>query len=507
MSTDTLTLEVLAALDRTAKDDVIIEPVRASGSYLAKEIKRLAEELHAAGVGAGEPVALLGLPGIDTLVSFLSLRLCGAVVVLPDPHAGVDVTLARLASAGVQLTWASTTAILAAGPLRRLAIRRGLHLPSPADLTSLNGGGHVAATGLPVPGLSRPLSRIHLARDRVLPTRPGDAVVVPTSGTTGSPRSVVHTGASLTAAATGVGTLVGVTEGEIAVCGTFFAIIPAILAGARVAFPARSTRARLTQVSRGGVVYLTPPELRKLISARVDFGGARVYSGSAPVTHTLLEDLRRCGASQAWSVYAMTEIIPVASVEADEKSAWVRSHEGDLLGTLAPGIDARTNASGVLELRGSSMADRYLGGERLEWIDSGDIGYVDSRAGVVLSGRAKDMIIRGAHNIYPGLYEPRLHVEGVGLALLVGVSDEHADEQLVAFVETTEGAEVTRVLESLRHAFSSMGAYAPDAVLLGQVPLMGRSSKPDRVEASRIAARVLGGEHVPGVVVVQDGHR
>ena len=65
-------------------------------------------------------------------------------------------------------------------------------------------------------------------------------------------------------------------------------------------------------------------------------------------------------------------------------------------------------------------ADRYLGSPPLSHVDTGDAAFVDSER-IVLAGRVKDMILRGAENVYPGLYEPALHVPGVDLAVLVGV--------------------------------------------------------------------------------------
>ena len=54
------------------------------------------------------------------------------------------------------------------------------------------------------------------------------------------------------------------------------------------------------------------------------------------------------------------------------------------------------------------------------------------------------MILRAAENIYPGLYEPSLHVPGVELAVIVGVPATDGDERVVAVVQPAHGADPAR---------------------------------------------------------------
>ena len=100
---------------------------------------------------------------------------------------------------------------------------------------------------------------------------------------------------------------------------------------------------------------------------------------------------------------------------------------------------------------------------------TGDIGASRGRR-VVLAGRAKDMILRGAENIYPGLYEPALHIPGVDLAVIVGVPAGDGDERVVAVVQPCAGADRDAVRAALRSPLDRMGAARPDAVLLAEVP-------------------------------------
>ncbi|MEV6495288.1 long-chain fatty acid--CoA ligase, partial [Actinoplanes sp. NPDC051633] len=218
--------------------------------------------------------------------------------------------------------------------------------------------------------------------------------------------------------------------------------------------------------------------------------------GSAPVSASLLSAVRAAGASEAWGVYALTEVFPAAAVESREKSAFTQ--EGDLVGTLLPGVTARvapadhtgSSATGELLLRGTNAADRYLGEDPIEWVATGDIGRLDGGR-VVLGGRSKDMILRGAENIYPGLYEPALHIPGVWLAVLVGVPAGDGDERVVALVQPAPGADHARLRAALRPRLDRMGVARPDEVLFADVPLAGRSRKPDRAAAARLASAAV----------------
>jgi acyl-CoA synthetase (AMP-forming)/AMP-acid ligase II len=230
---------------------------------------------------------------------------------------------------------------------------------------------------------------------------------------------------------------------------------------------------------------MTPPQLRAALSAGVPFTG-RVYSGSAPVSAALLAAVRKAGAREAWGVYALTEVFPAAAVESSAKSAF--AGEGDLGGELLPGVSARVDADGQLLLAGPNAADRYLGEDPLTWVPTGDVGRVGGRT-VVLGGRCKDMILRGAENIYPGLYEPALHVPGVELAVIVGVPAGDGDERVVAVVQPSAGASPASVHAALREPLKRMGSARPDEVILAEVPLAGRSRKPDRAAAARLAVR------------------
>jgi fatty-acyl-CoA synthase len=78
------------------------------------------------------------------------------------------------------------------------------------------------------------------------------------------------------------------------------------------------------------------------------------------------------------------------------------------------------------------------------YMHSGDLGAFDEDGYYTVTGRIKDMIIRGGENIYPLEIENfLLKVSGVLDAQVVGAPDERLGEIVVAFVKVREGFELT----------------------------------------------------------------
>ncbi|MFI5764907.1 AMP-binding protein [Streptomyces sp. NPDC051563] len=478
----------------------------ATRGELAALSDAFAAALHARGLRAGDTVGVAVRPGPRALAVLLALWRLGLRGAVLDPGAGPDVLRARLASARPALVLADAAAQAVAGWARPLARRAvGLELPELAAL-----GAPVATVGRRLPGCAPGLDR-HAGRLGVPPRFTGDgdadAVIVFTSGTTARPRAVVHTRASLDAGMETVSALFSPAPGKAwasgpaagpVLGGTFFVLVPALVRGAPVALPARSPRVLARQLARLAPrdTYLTPPQLRDALRAGARFRG-RVWTGSAPASAELLRRVRESGADEAWGVYALTELFPAAAVESREKAAY--EGPGDLVGAPLPGVRAASDPDGQLLLTGPGARHRYLGEDPDPWVRTGDRARLDGAGRIVLEGRAKDMVLRRAENIYPGLYEPSLHVPGVELALLVGIpagadgrpGDGSGDERLVAVVQPCHGAAEPALRSALAGPLRRMGKAAPDALLFARVPLSGRSRKPDRAATAALAAHRL----------------
>ncbi|MCJ1680544.1 acyl--CoA ligase [Streptomyces sp. APSN-46.1] len=468
--------------------------VRATRGELAELSDAFAAALHARGLRAGDTVGVAVRPGPRALAVLLALWRLGLRGAVLDPGAGPEVLRARLALARPSLVLADAAAQAVAGWARPLARRARLALPDLAEL------GPVATVGprLPgcAPGLDLGATRagvpVHGGSDG---DRDDDAVIVFTSGTTSRPRAVVHTRAGLAAGMETVSALFAAARPDEPVLGgTFFVLVPALTRGAPVALPARSPRvlARQLRRLRPQDTYLTPPQLRDALGAGARFGG-RVWTGSAPASAELLGRVRDAGADEAWGVYALTELFPAAAVESREKAAF--EGPGDLVGAPLPGVRAEVSAGpdAQLLLSGPAARHRYLGEEPDPWVRTGDRARLDGAGRIVLEGRSKDMVLRRAENIYPGLYEPALHVPGVELGVLVGVPAGDGDERLVAVVQPRRGTAEATLRAALSEPLRGMGTARPDALVFAEIPLSGRSRKPDRPATAALAAALLKG--------------
>ncbi|MDJ0822262.1 MAG: acyl-CoA synthetase, partial [Paracoccaceae bacterium] len=119
-----------------------------------------------------------------------------------------------------------------------------------------------------------------------------------------------------------------------------------------------------------------------------------------------------------------------------------------------------------------------------KYLRTGDLGRIDKDGYLWITGRAKDLIIRGGHNIDPALIEDVLagH-EAVAFAGAIGQPDSFAGELPCAYVELVEGAQTTEteLLAYARDNISERAAYPKHLEILSELPktAVGKVFKPD----------------------------
>ncbi|SCZ53903.1 fatty-acyl-CoA synthase [Epibacterium ulvae] len=119
-----------------------------------------------------------------------------------------------------------------------------------------------------------------------------------------------------------------------------------------------------------------------------------------------------------------------------------------------------------------------------KYLRTGDLGRLDKDGYLWITGRAKDLIIRGGHNIDPGeIEEALLKHEAVAFAGAIGQPDTYAGELPCAYVELVDGADITS--EALRvHCETHVkerAALPKHITILDELPktAVGKVFKPD----------------------------
>ncbi|GLZ50264.1 fatty-acyl-CoA synthase [Actinomycetospora sp. NBRC 106375] len=489
--------------DRVALLDALGRPT--TFGALRSRVLAVASGLRRRGLEPGDRVLFAVPPSPSSFALALGVVTAGGTLAFADPRAGDAVLAARAAALAPR--WA-----LAASPVYALAGRVWRSL---GDVTHVYTGPRLP--GVPCGAFSwRRVCQRSALTDAQRPYRDFDqgrcgdagapALVIPTSGTTAAPRLVVHSRASLGAGLAAFAARVPFGPGDVVHTDQLMIGLPALAGGATWSLPAPGARpSRLARVLRGrGAThtFCVPADVDAVARGGPLPPGVRgILLGAAPVLPGPLRRLRSVAPNaDLLAVYGMTELAPAAVATAEEKIAHTDAGApGDLLGTPLPGVTARVADDGELCFSAPHQALGYLDlGDRSTDTDaecpqrhfagtpeiaSGDLGRVLDDGRIVLTGRRKDMIIRGDRNIYPGLYEAAVTaLPGVREALLVGVPTPAGDEHVVLAVagDRPDAGTVRRVF----------GVDAPDeVVVLDDLPRGGRSRKPDRGALRALLAR------------------
>jgi fatty-acyl-CoA synthase len=118
-------------------------------------------------------------------------------------------------------------------------------------------------------------------------------------------------------------------------------------------------------------------------------------------------------------------------------------------GQVRVGEQCAAGETGVLVARGPHVSPGYSEPARNAgmfeggWLVSGDLGHEDAQGYLHVTGRAKDVIIRGSHNIDPGLVEDAFMAHAaVAMCAVVGEPDAYAGELPVAYVTLKPGVRI-----------------------------------------------------------------
>jgi fatty-acyl-CoA synthase len=192
-------------------------------------------------------------------------------------------------------------------------------------------------------------------------------------------------------------------------------------------------------------------------------------------------------------------------VKLDPDGTYVRDCEDDEIGTLV--VSGPNVFPGYVQK--DENRDIWVDGR---WLNTGDLARCDADGYFYITGRSKDLIIRGGHNIYPATIENVLHKHpDVVTAAAVGKPDAYAGELPVAYVVLRPGASTTsEALKAFaRENIDERGAAPVEITLLDAMPLtaVGKIAKTElRFDAVRrsfegVLAPVAARVHVLEVLV------
>ncbi|WP_126979368.1 acyl-CoA synthetase [Frigidibacter oleivorans] len=293
-------------------------------------------------------------------------------------------------------------------------------------------------------------------------------------------------------------------------------------------------------IERWGVTFLitVPTAISALMQRKVDADVSSLktaISGSAPLPVELYNRFRAATGVEIAEGYGLTEATCLVSCNPPDGAKKVGSvglvlpythvrilmntPEGDVIRECAtdevgeicvanPGVFEGSTYTEVDKNRGLFAEGRYL--------RTGDLGKIDADGYLWITGRAKDLIIRGGHNIDPAEIEAAmLSHPAVAFAGAIGQPDAFAGELPCVYVELVEGARASEseLLDHARARINERAAVPKHVEILPQLPktAVGKIFKPDlrRMAIRRVYDAALAGAGLAAHVeeVVEDRSR
>lgn len=357
------------------------------------------------------------------------------------------------------------------------------------------------------------------------------AALLPTGGTTGQPKIARLTNRNMVASAVASMLAIGNSPSDrvlvalplFHVGGAFVGCLAALAAGASIYLPTAMgmrnpevVRHFWKILDRCGITFagIVPTSLGAV--AEVPLDGAdlsklRFVGTGASTCPPEIERrfLAAWGGDAVRQIYGMTEytgaITQVPHDKAPDGAAVGLPVALAEVAVLADGHIHQGGATPMGELlaRGPQVFAGYVDPRQTEgafyegWLRTGDLCRIEPSGQVVVTGRIKDLIIRGGHNIDPVMIEDvALQFPGVALAAAVGRPDAYAGEVPMLFVSVTQGAsiDVAALADFMNERVTESPARPKSIEIVDEIPLtpVGKIFKPRLREiAAEQAARQM----------------
>ncbi|EJU31522.1 AMP-binding enzyme [Capnocytophaga sp. CM59] len=229
---------------------------------------------------------------------------------------------------------------------------------------------------------------------------------------------------------------------------------------------------------------LCPPEIMKKVKEQMNMHEITICYGMTETSPVSTQT--RIGVpfeKQIYSVGTIHDHLEIKIIDPKTQAILKRGESGEL---------CTRGYSVMLKYWNSPEATRQVLDEQ-RWMHSGDLAMMDEDGYLHISGRIKDLIIRGGENISPKEIEDFLYTyKGVMDAQVIGVPSEKYGEEIMAWIKPNEGVTLTE--EELRDFCKERIAHYKIPKywkFVSEFP-MTISGKIRKVEMREIAARELG---------------
>ena len=251
-------------------------------------------------------------------------------------------------------------------------------------------------------------------------------------------------------------------------------------------------------------VITVPTAVSALMQRKVDADISSIktaFSGSAPMPMELFKRFEAACGVTICEGYGLTEatcLVSVNPVDGEKKvgSVGISFPYTDIKITkVVDGSPVICEVDEVGEIcvsnpgvfAGNTYTEADKNKDLFHWnshLRTGDLGRIDADGYLWITGRAKDLIIRGGHNIDPAEIEEALLTHpAVAFAGAIGQPDAHSGELPCAFVELVDGGKVTEaeLIEHCRVHVHERAAQPKHMTILAELPktAVGKVFKPD----------------------------
>ncbi len=479
--------------DRFGDHDALVFPqlgYRRSYAEFENDVRECARALMALGVAHGDHVGIWATNWPQWVILQFATATIGAVLVNINPAYRAHETAYVLEQADITVLFLADRyrnsdylAILAeACPELASCPPGALRAPAFPRLrwvVSIKDTGHPGILGWKsFLHRGEEVSESELEKRRAAVTAEDVASIQYTSGTTGFPKGAMLTHRNLLMNGYYVGQRQAFTDRD-RLCipvplyhcfGCVMGTVMCAIYGAAMVFPAESfdsgAALQAVQDERCTGIYGVPTmfiaELNHPRFAEFDLSSLRtgIMAGSPCPIEIMRQVIDRMGAREITIAYGLTEASPVITQTDTTDSL---EHRVGTVGRILPGLEVKIVApgsteplpagqSGELMVRGHGNMKGYYR-KPVEtaaalhpdgWLHSGDLAMQMPDGYYRITGRIKDMIIRGGENIYPREIEEFLHTHPAILDVqVVGLPDAKTGEEVSAWIRVRPGASLT----------------------------------------------------------------